>query len=146
MGSSPSTSHRLPLALAVIWLLTTTCSLLAVPVLIATVPYWHEVRGYLQQLGLWQTWVSVVACVGLLALSRRKYAETEERWAQGALPIYVLGGMVTAIAMNYGVLPLWLAHPASWLKMAQLLGLVLLHWCCALLAWRSLWHHHQQAA
>lgn len=136
---------KLPRALSGLWLLTASLSALAVPVLIASVPYWHDLRHYLQQQGLWQTWVSIAVCVGLLVISRRKHAETEEAWAQGALLIFVMGGMLTGILLNYGVLPQWLVQPASLIKTAQVLVLMVLHWGCALQTWRCLRRFDQQA-
>ena len=133
-----------PLALAAIWLLSASLSALAVPVIIATVPYWHEVRVHLAQIGLWQTWISIAACVVLLSLSRKKHAETEEGWAQGALLIYVLGGVVTAVLLNYGVLPRWLVQSASFVLTAQVVAVMLLHWCCAALTLRSLLAYRKQ--
>lgn len=139
-------SLRWPLALAGGWLLMASLSALAAPVLIATVPYWHELRLYLAQLALWQTWVSIAACVGLLSISRRKHAETEEGWAQGALLIYVLGGLLSAILLNYGVLPQWLIKSASLALTAQVLALMLVHWCCAWRTLRGLLKFRKQAA
>lgn len=136
---------KLPRALSGLWLLTASLSALAVPVLMASVPYWHDLRHYLQQLGLWQTWVSIAVCVGLLVISRRKHAETEEAWAQGALLIFIMGGMLTGILLNYGVLPQWLVQPASLIKTAQVLVLMVLHWGCALQTWRCLRRFDQQA-
>ena len=133
-----------PLALAAMWLLSASISALAVPVVLATVPYWHEVRVHLAQIGLWQTWISIAACVVLLSLSRKKHAETEEGWAQGALLIYVLGGVVTAVLLNYGVLPRWLVKSASFTLIAQVMILMLLHWCCAALTLRSLLTYRKQ--
>lgn len=138
-------SLRWPLALAGGWLASASLSALAVPITIATVPYWHDVRVYLQQLGLWQTWISIAACVGLLVISRQKHSENEEAWAQGALLIFVLGGMVTAILINYGVLPQWLVQSNDVLKQLQLLVLMLLHWLCALLTLRSLLQFRKRA-
>lgn len=136
--ATDTTSLKAPLALAGVWLATASASALAVPVIVATVPYWHTVRVYLEQLGLWQTWISIAACLGLLMLSKRKHAETQEAWAQGPLLIYVLGGMLTAILLNYGVLPGWLVKPSSLWQTAQVIVILLLHWCCAWLALRSL--------
>lgn len=137
MGAG-AVSLRGPLVLAGGWLLSASLSALAAPVLIATVPYWHEVRVYLQQLALWQTWISIAACVGLLLISKRKHSENEEAWAQGALLIFVLGGLLTAILLNYGVLPQWLVHASSGFKQLQVAALVLLHWLCACLTLRGL--------
>lgn len=134
-------SLRAPRWLATLWLLTATLSVLAVAVMLATVPNWHVLRGYLAQLGLWQTWISIAVCVVLLVISKRKHAESEEEWAQGALLIFVLGGLLTAVLLNYGVLPQWLVHSDSWAKLAQVVGLVLLHWGCAWGTWRSLRRH-----
>lgn len=134
-------SLRAPLALAGTWLVTASLSVLAVPVLVATVPYWHEVRGHLQQLGLWQTWISIAACVGLLVISRKKHSETEQSWAQGALLIYVIAGLLTAVILNYGVLPQFLAKSNSTGLQIQIAVLVLVHWLCAAISVRSLCRH-----
>lgn len=137
-------SLKIPLLLAVLWMLAASVSVLAAPAIIATVPYWHDARSYLAQLGLWQAWISIAACVGLLVISRRKHAESEEAWAQGAVLIYVLGGVLTAILLNYGVLPRWLVNSVSLLLMTQVLVLALLHWCCALLCLRSLLRYRKE--
>lgn len=138
-------SIKVPLALASIWFLTASLSALSAPVLIATVLYWHEVRIHLAQIAQWQTWISIAACLGLLMLSKRKHAETQEAWGQGALLIFVLGGLVTAILLNYGVLPQWWVKSASLLLMAQVLVLMALHWVCALLTLRSLLNFRKRA-
>ena len=135
---------RVPLALAGVWCVTATLSVLAGPLILATVPYWHEVRLYLAQIGLLQAWISIAACVGLLTLSRKKHSENEEGWAQGALLIYVLGGVVTAVLLNYGVLPTWLTKPAALVLTVQVLVLALLHWCFACLTLRSLLKFRKQ--
>lgn len=136
-------SFKAALILAGVWLLSASLSALAVPVLMASVPYWHEVRLHLQQLALVQTWISIAACVGVLAISRRKHSETEQPWAQGALLIYVVGGLLTAILLNYGVLPQFLAKSGSTGPQLQVLGLVLGHILCAGLAARSLCQHRK---
>lgn len=136
--ASGTASLKWPLSLASIWLLTATLSVLAVPVMLATVPHWHTVRGHLAQLGLVQAWISIAACVGLLVISKRKHAENQEAWAQGALLIFVMGGLLTAVLLNYGVLPQWLVQPASWLKQVQVWVLMALHWGCAFFTVRSL--------
>ena len=128
-----------PRLLSSVWWLTATASAVAAPVLLATQPYWHVVRVQLAQLGLWQCWVSVLACVALLLLSRRRHAEQEEPWAQGPLLIGVLGGLLSAIVLQYGVLPQWLVDAASLRLSSMVVGLLLLHWLCASwVCWR-LW-------
>lgn len=136
-------SFKAALVLAGVWLLSVCLSALAVPAIIATVPYWHDARLHLQQLALVQTWISIAACVGLLAISRKKHSETEQPWAQGALLIYVLGGLLSAILLNYGVLPQFLAKSNSAAQQLQLLGLMLMHGLCAGLALRSLCKHRK---
>lgn len=144
-GHSPAAAARTPWWLACLWLGTVAGSLLAVVGLFATEPNWHRITAQLQSLSLVQTWISIAACVSLLALSRRKHAETEEAWAQGALLIYVLGGLVTAVLLHYGILPQWLARGHAWLPRLQMLGLLLLHGGCAWLAWRCLYRYRKQA-
>ena len=141
MAAAPhhTASFKAALVLAGVWLLSVLLSAVAVPVLIATVPYWHEVRLHLQQLGVVQTWISIAACVGLLVISRRKHSENEQPWAQGALLIFVLGGLLSAIVLNYGVLPQFLAKSNSTVIKIQVLGLGLLHGVCVAMAWRRLW-------
>ena len=137
-------SLTVPRSLASLWLLTCGVSTLAAPILMATVAQWHTVRMYLAQLGLVQTWISIACCLGLLLFSRRKHAETEEPWAQGALLIYVIAGLLTAIVINYGVLPQWLGHSSSLALTAQILSLLLVHACCAWRTWHSLWKFRKQ--
>lgn len=136
---------KAPLALAGLWLATVTVAVLAAVGILVVVPQWHTERVYLAQLGLWQTWVSIATCLSLLMLSKRKHAETDESWAQGALLIYVLGGLLTAILLNYGVLPRWWVQSDSLAITAQVLALMLLHWCFAWRTLRSLLQYRNQA-
>lgn len=139
MTSNASTaSVRWPLWLTGVWLLASIATIFAVPVLIATVPYWHEVRVYLQQLGQVHAWIAIAACVGLLVLSKRKHAETEEAWAQGALLIYVLGGVLSVLVLQFGIWPQWLARSNSTSLQLQVFALMAVHGVCAMLAWRRL--------
>lgn len=142
----PAASHAMkaPLALAGLWLATVTVAVLAAVGILVVVPQWHAERVYLEQLGLWQTWVSIAACLSLLMLSKRKHAETEEVWAQGALLIYVLGGLLSAILLNYGVMPRWLVRPSSVALTAQVCALLIAHECCAWLTLRSLLHSRKK--
>ena len=132
-------SLRIARGLAAGWLLSVGLSVIAVPALLLARPLWHAVRLHLQQLGLVQTWISIAACVGLMVVSRSKHAESDERWAQGALLIYVLGGLLSAIVLNYGVLPQFLARSHSLPGQIQVAVLALLHVLCAVQTVRSLW-------
>ena len=137
----PHTPVRMfaPRLLSSVWCVTAVLAALAAPVLLATQPGWHVVRVQLAQLGVWQCWVSVLACVALLLLSRRRHSEREEPWAQGPLLIGVMGGLLSAIVLNYGVLPQWLVNAASLRLTCLLAGLVLVHCGCAVwVCWR-LW-------
>lgn len=134
----PAAAMKVPIAAASIWSATAIFSLLAALSIVMMVPQWHTQRLYFAQLGLWQTWVSIAACLSLLMLSKRKHADTEEAWAKGALLIYVLGGLLSAILLNYGVLPRWLVQHASLALTAQVLALMVVHGCCAWLSLRSL--------
>jgi len=40
--------------------------------------------------------------------------------------------------LHYGLLPQWLAHSSAWLKQAQMLVCMLLHWLCAWMALRKI--------
>lgn len=134
-----SVSRKVALALSSFWLLTLSLSLLAAVALLVFSQNWHAVRGPLQQLSLWQSWISIAACAVLLAISRKKHDESQQPWAQGALLIYVLGGLLTALLWHHGVLPQWLAHATSLWKSVQLMGLLLLHWGCAAASVRHIW-------
>lgn len=136
--NASTVSVRWPLWLAGVWLLASIATIFAVPVLIATVPAWHEVRTYLQQLGQVHAWIAIAACVGLLVLSKRKHAETEETWAQGALLIFVLGGVLSVLVLQFGVWPQWLARSNSTTLQLQVFGLMAVHGGCAMLTWRRL--------
>lgn len=138
-----STRPKAALALAGSWLLTLSLSTLAVAVLLLSASNWHAVRDQLQQLSLWQSWISIAACAGLLVISRKKHSENQQEWAQGALLIYVIGGLLTALVLHHGVLTQFLAQHESLLRQAQVLVLLALHWLCAVLALRSLWRFRQ---
>lgn len=72
-----------------------------------------------------------------MVISKRKHAETQESWAQAA-QLFVMGGLLTALVLHYGLLPQWLAHSSAWLKQAQMLVFMLLHWLCAWMALRKI--------
>lgn len=71
-----STRPKAALALAGSWLLTLSLSTLAVAVLLLSASNWHAVRDQLQQLSLWQSWISIAACAGLLVISRKNTRKT----------------------------------------------------------------------
>ena len=138
MAASSAFAFKMPLLVAAGWFITVTASILCVVAVIMGLPSWHDARVYVQQIALWQTWLSIAACIVLLMISRKRQAETEEKWAQGAMPVYVLGGLVTAILLTYGILPQWLVQPGAMLKTVQVVAIVVVHWICAFLALKAL--------
>lgn len=142
-SSKPGTG--IPLSLTLVWWLSMTGNVVAAGVLMATVPAWHSLRVQLAQLGVWQCWASVLACVALLLLSRQRKSEQEQPWAQGALLIFVLGGLLSAVVLNYGVLGQWLLQPASWLYRVQTTGLLALHWALASLSLRHVLRYRRSS-
>lgn len=134
----------IPLAITLTWWLSMTVTVVTVAVLMATVPAWHSLRVQLAQLGVWQCWASVLACVALLLLSRQRQSGQEQPWAQGALLIFVLGGLLSAVVLNYGVLGQLLLQPASWLYRAQTVGLLVLHWVLAGLSLRHVLRYRRR--
>jgi O-antigen/teichoic acid export membrane protein len=139
--AASTASFEVARALSGIWLVSTCMSALAGPVIMANEPPWHAVRGNLQQLGEVQMWISIAACVGLLVISRKKHSETEQAWAQGALLIYVLGGLLSVLVLNFGALPKFLVQSNNTLAQMQVVMCMLLHGLCACLALRSLRKH-----
>ena len=128
---------RGPLLCASLWCLALACAVLAAGVVMATEPQWHAMARRLQQISSVQTWISIAACLGLMLLSKRKYAETVEAWGQTTL-IYIVGGLLTALLFQYGLMPQWLAHPDSLRQQLLLLVIGALHLVCAVATLRSL--------
>ena len=136
--TSAKQAVRGPRLLALLWLLGTVAASFAVPVLIATVPYWHHVRRYLEWLGQGHLWLSIVCCVALLMLSQRRKAQGTQAWATGALPIWVMAGLLSALVLHLGVWPRWLVHSSSVVVQMQVLALMAVHGVAALMTFRVL--------
>ena len=137
-------SVRAPLTLALLWAVSAALGIGTALVLLVSVSPWHAVRHQLAQVALWQCWTAVLVCLALLILSRRRHAEQEQPWAQGRLLVWVLGGLLSAIVLNYGVLPQWLAQPTALGLRAQSVVLMLLQGSCALASVRHLLHYRRQ--
>lgn len=129
--------ERIPLLAAGLWWGSLSAiGFMAVPMLFAHLPT-PALAGFMAaKLFAAQTWVSIACCALLLVLCKRKHAETMEPWAQSAIGL-VIGGMLLALLVQYGVSPRIVARDN--LKLWHSLGTVMyaLQWICALaVLWR----------
>lgn len=123
--------QRMPLFAAALWWGSLSAiGFMAVPLLFAHLPTPAMAGNMAAQLFAAQTWVSVVCCLALLVLSRKKGAETLEEWARAAIG-FVVAGLLFALLVQYGVAPRIVAREN--LKLWHSLGSVLyvLQWACA---------------
>ena len=129
--------QRMPLFAAALWWGSLSAiGFMAVPLLFAHLPTPAMAGNMAAQLFAAQTWVSVVCCLALLVLSRKKGAETLEEWAREAIG-FVVAGLLFALLVQYGVAPRIVAREN--LKLWHSLGSVLyvLQWACAaVVLWR----------
>lgn len=122
---------RLPLLLAALWWGSLTAmGGVAVPVLQAHLPSPTQAAAACAALLAAQTWISIACCALLLVVSKRKYAERQEAWAQAAM-VFVLGGLLLALVAQYGVAPRVAARQGAVWQYASV-ALHVLQWCCAL--------------
>lgn len=131
---------RLPALLAALWWGSlTTIGFLVVPLLFAHLPSPAMAGGMAARLFAAQTWVTVVCCVLLLLISRPKGEVTQYPWAQAAM-VFIVGGLLLALLVQFGVAPRIVARQD--LRLWHSVGSVMyaLQWCCALVVlWRTLW-------
>ena len=129
---------RLPaLAAALWWGSLTTVGFLVVPMLFANLPSPALAGQMAAKLFAAQTWVTVVCCMVLLLVSRRRHEEVQEPWAQAALG-FVLGGLLLALLVQYGVSPRIVARQDLRLWHSVGTGMYVLQWVCALVVlWRT---------
>ena len=130
---------RLPALLAALWWGSlTTIGFLVVPLLFAHLPSPAMAGGMAARLFAAQTWVTVVCCVLLLLISRPKGEVTQYPWAQAAM-VFIVGGLLLAVLVQFGVAPRIVARQD--LRLWHSVGSVMyaLQWCCALVVlWRTL--------
>lgn len=130
---------RLPALLAALWWGSlTTIGFLVVPLLFAHLPSPAMAGGMAGRLFAAQTWVTVVCCVLLLLISRPKGEVTQYPWAQAAM-VFIVGGLLLALLVQFGVAPRIVARQD--LRLWHSVGSVMyaLQWCCALVVlWRTL--------
>lgn len=130
---------RLPALLAALWWGSlTTIGFLVVPLLFAHLPSPAMAGGMAARLFAAQTRVTVVCCVLLLLISRPKGEVTQYPWAQAAM-VFIVGGLLLALLVQFGVAPRIVARQD--LRLWHSVGSVMyaLQWCCALVVlWRTL--------
>ena len=130
---------RLPALLAALWWGSlTTIGFLVVPLLFAHLPSPAMAGGMAARLFAAQTWVTVVCCVLLLLISRPKGEVTQYPWAQAAM-VFIVGGLLLALLVQFGVAPRIVARQD--LRLWHSVGSVMyaLQWCCDLVVlWRTL--------
>ena len=130
---------RLPALLAALWWGSlTTIGFLVVPLLFAHLPSPAMAGGMAARLFAAQTWVTVVCCVLLLLISRPKGEVTQYPWAQAAM-VFIVGGLLLALLVQFGVAPRIVARQD--LRLWHSVGSVMdaLQWCCAVVVlWRTL--------
>ena len=130
---------RLPALVAALWWGSlSTVGFLVVPLLFAHLPSPAMAGGMAARLFAAQTWVTVVCCVLLLLISRPKGEVTQYPWAQAAM-VFIVGGLLLALLVQFGVAPRIVARQD--LRLWHSVGSVMyaLQWCCALVVlWRTL--------
>ncbi|MCZ2405115.1 MAG: hypothetical protein BGO74_02130 [Burkholderiales bacterium 68-12] len=130
--------ERLPvLAAALWWGSLSAIGFVAVPLLFAHLPSPALAGQTAARLFEAQTYISIACCACLLLLSKRRHAETEEKWAREAM-VFIVLGLLLALLVQYGVAPRILARHN--LKLWHGAGTVMYaaQWLCALaVLWRT---------
>lgn len=119
------------LAAALWWGSLSAVGFMVVPLLFAHLPS-PALAGFVAaKLFAAQTWVSVGCCLVLLTLSKSKHAAALKEWAQAAI-VFVLGGLLLALLVQFGVAPRIVARQD--LRLWHTVGTVMyaLQWGCAL--------------
>lgn len=129
--------QRLPLLAAALWWGSlSTIGFLVAPLLFMRLPSPAMAGQMAAQLFAAQTWVSIACCLLILVLSKARHAERPEPWAAAVLA-WVLGGLLLALVVQYGVAPNIVAKHN--LKVWHGVGTAMyaLQWVCALCTlWR----------
>ena len=127
---------RLPvLAAALWWGSLSAIGFVAVPLLFAHLPTPAMAGNMAARLFEAQTYISIACCALLLVISKKKHAETQEKWAQTAM-VFVIGGLLLALLQQYGAAPRILARQDLRLWHSAGSAMYVLQWLCAL---RVLW-------
>ncbi len=129
---------RLPVLIAALWWGSlTTLGALVIPLLFVYLPTPALAGNTAARLFAAQTWVAIVCCLLLLMFSRPKGSVTLYSWARAAM-IFILGGMLLAVLVQYGVAPRIEARQnlRLWHSVGSLM--YALQWVCAFMVlWRT---------
>jgi len=129
--------ERLPVLAAALWW-GSLCAMgfVAVPLLFAHLPTPALAGNMAARLFEAQTYISIACCALLLVISKHKYAEKQEPWAQAAM-VFVVAGLLLALLQQYGVAPRIVAREnlRLWHSVGTLM--YVLQWLCAAVV---LWH------
>ena len=129
--------ERLPFFFAALWWGSLSAiGFMAVPMLFAHLPQMSMAGFMAAKLFAAQTWVSIACCLVLLVISKDKEANALYPWARAAIG-FVVGGMLLALVVQYGVSPKIVAREN--LKLWHSLGTLMyaLQWiCAAVVLWR----------
>ena len=128
---------RLPIFAAALWWgALSAIGFMAVPMLFANLPQMAMAGFMAAKLFAAQTWVSIGCCLVLLVIAKDKEANALYPWARAAIG-FVVGGMLLALVVQYGVSPKIVAREN--LKLWHGVGTVMyaLQWlCAAVVLWR----------
>ena len=122
---------RLPAFIAALWWGSLgTVGFLVVPLLFLHLPTPAMAGAMAARLFAAQTWVSVTCCMLLLLISRPKGEVTQYPWARAAI-VFIVGGLLLALLVQFGVAPRNLARQD--LRLWHSVGSVmyLAQWVCA---------------
>ena len=129
--------ERLPVFAAALWWGSLSAiGFMAVPMLFANLPQVAMAGFMAAKLFAAQTWVSIACCLVLLVLAKDKQSNTLHAWAKAVIG-FVIGGMLLALLLQYGVSPKIVAREN--LKLWHSLGTLMyaLQWlCAAVVLWR----------
>ncbi len=129
--------QRLPVFAAAFWWGSlTVVGLLVVPMLFANLPTPALAGGMAARLFSAQTWVTIGCGVLLLMLSRSRDPDEVMPWA-GPVQAFLLGGMVLALLVEFGVAPRIVARENLGLWHSVGSAMYLVQWiCAAVVLWR----------
>jgi hypothetical protein len=125
--------QRLPVLVAALWWGSLgAIGFMAVPLLFAHLPSPALAGNMAARLFAAQTWLSVACCLGLLLLSRPRGSTTLAPWA-GATLAFILGGMLLALLVQFGIAPRIVARQDLRLWHSVGTAMYVAQWLCA--AW-----------
>ena len=133
--------ERLPvLAAALWWGSLTSIGFIAVPLLFAHLPTPAMAGNMAARLFEAQTYISIACCAFLLVLSKKKYSDKQEQWAQTAM-VFIILGLLLSLLVQYGVAPRIVARDNLRLWHGVGSGMYFVQWLCAGI---TLWKTAQQ--